>query len=78
MLKFNFEYCLECDLRMLNCEPILTKGILEPEFERFVTQAKNNKYVSSETTTLQHTDFETFQRLIKSALAFGKLKQSTA
>jgi hypothetical protein len=76
-LEFDFEYCLECDLRLLDGEPILTKGILESEFERFVTQAKNNKYNSAETTTVQHTDFETLEHLIKSALAFGKLKQST-
>jgi hypothetical protein len=63
---------------LLNGEPILTKDILETEFERFVTQAKNQKYVSSETTIVQHTDFETLERLIKSALAFGKLKQSIA
>jgi hypothetical protein len=77
-LEFDFKYCLECDLRLLNNEPFLTKDILEQEFERFVTQARNNKFESSETTTMQHTDFETLERLIKSALAFGKLKQRFA
>jgi hypothetical protein len=54
----------------------MTRDIFEDEFERLVTQAKNNKYVSSEQTTLQHTDFETFERLIKSALELGKLKEN--
>ena len=74
VLEFDFEYCLSCGLRLLDGEAIMTKDILEEEFERFVVQAKNNKYVSSEQTTLQHTDFETMERLIKSALEFGKLK----
>ena len=75
-LEFDFEYCLGCDLRLLDAKPIMTKDILEEEFERFVTKAKKNNYICSEQTTLQHTDFETFERLIKSALAFGKLKES--
>ncbi len=54
-LEFDFEYCLECDLRLLDGEPVLTRGILETEFERLVTQAKNKKYVSSETTTFCNT-----------------------
>lgn len=74
-LEFDFEYCLNCNLRLLNGKPVMTKGILDVEFERFVIQAKNNKYVSSEQTTLQHSDFEIIERLIKSALEFGKLKQ---
>ena len=56
----------------------MTRDIFEDEFERLVLQAKNNKYVSSEQTTLQHTDFETFERLIKSALELGKLKENKA
>ncbi len=75
-LEFDFEYCLGCGLRLLDGKPIMTKDILEEEFERLVAKAKNNNYVSSEQTTMQHTDFETFERLIKSALAFGKLKES--
>ncbi len=78
MLEFDFEYCLGCDLRLLDGKPIMIKDILEDEFERLVAKAKNNNYVSSEQTTLQHTDFETFERLIKSALAFGKLKEKQA
>jgi hypothetical protein len=75
-LEFEFEYCLGCSLRLLNGKPIMTKDIFEDEFEILVTKAKNNSYVGSEQTTLQHTDFETFERLIKNALAFGKLKES--
>jgi hypothetical protein len=78
VLEFDFEYCLNCGLRLLDCKPIMTKDILEGELERLVNQAKNNNYISSEQTTLQHTDFETFERLIKSALEFGKLKESKA
>lgn len=73
-LEFDFEYCLKCGLRLLDGKPIMTKDILEEEFERLVIKAKNNNYVSSEQTTLQHTDFETMERLIKSALEFGKLE----
>jgi hypothetical protein len=76
ILEFNFEYCLDCGLRLLDDKPIMTKDILEEEFERLVIQAKNNNYISSKQTTLQHTDFETFERLIKHALEFGKLKES--
>ena len=78
VLEFDFEYCLGCSLRLLDGKPIKTKDILEEEFERLVTQAKNNKYVSSEQTTLQHSDFETTERLIKSALEFGKLRENQA
>jgi len=75
-LEFDFEYCLGCGLRLLDGKPIMTKDILEEEFERLVNKARNSSYVNSEQTTLQHTDFETFERLINSALAFGKLKES--
>ena len=75
VLEFDFEYCLNCGLRLLDGKPIMTKDILEEEFERFVARAKNGKYVSSEQTTLQHTDFETTERLIERALEFGKLKE---
>ena len=77
-LDFDFDYCLGCGLRLLDGKPIMTRDILEDEFERLVIKAKSNKYVSSEKTTLQHTDFETMERLIKSALEFGKLKESKA
>jgi hypothetical protein len=75
-LEFDFEYCLTCGYRLLDAEPILTQGILEQEFERFVTCAKNNRYVSSEEITVQHTDFEALERLIKSALAFGRIREN--
>ena len=76
VLQFDFEYCLGCGLRLLDGKPIMTRDILENEFERLVRQAKNNKYVGSEETTIQHSDFETFERLIKSALEFGKLQEN--
>jgi hypothetical protein len=76
MLEYDFEYCFNCDLRLLDGKPIMTRDILEEEFERLVTKAKNNKYVSAEETTLQHTDFETFERLIICALELGKLKEN--
>ena len=78
VLEFDFEYCLGCSLRLLDGEPIMTRDILEDEFERLVRQAKNNKYVSSQETTIQHSDFETLQRLIKSAIEFGKLRERRA
>ena len=72
-LEFDFEYCLGCGVRLLDRKPILTRDILEGELEKFVTKAKNGDYVSSYETTMQHTDFETLQRLIQNALAFGQL-----
>ena len=75
VLEFDFEYCLNCGLRLLDGKPIMTRDILEAEFERFVVQARKNNYVSSEQTTLQHTDFETLERLLKSALELGKLRE---
>jgi len=52
----------------------MIKDILEEEFEEFVIKAKKGNFVSSEKTIMQHTDFETFERLIVKAVAFGKLK----
>ncbi len=46
VLEFDFEYCLGCGLRLLDGKPIMTRDILEDEFERLVRQAKNGKYVS--------------------------------
>jgi hypothetical protein len=74
-LEFDFDYCLNCDLRLLDGKPIITRDILEEEFEKFVKKAKNNNYISSEETTLQHSDFETLQRIIESALKLGRLKR---
>ena len=74
-LEFDFEYCLTCGLRLLDGKAIMTRDILEDEFERFVVKAKNNNFVSSAETTLQHSDFEVLQRLIRSALKLGELKE---
>jgi hypothetical protein len=60
---------------LLDGKPIMTRDILEEEFETFVIKAKKGNYVSSQELTLQHTDFETLQRLIENALAFGKLRE---
>jgi hypothetical protein len=76
VLEFDFEYCLGCSLRLLDGKPIMTRDILEDEFEKIVTQAKNNNYVGSKETTMQHTDFETFERLLNHALELGKLRES--
>jgi len=76
VLEFDFEYCLGCSLRLLNGEPILTRDILEDEFEKSVKEAKNDKYERSKEITVQHSNFEGLERLIKSALAFGKLQQN--
>lgn len=73
-LKFVFEYCLECNLRLLNGKPAMTACILEDEFERIVTQAKKGKCKAAVEVTVQHSDFEIVERLIKAALEFGKLK----
>jgi len=75
-LEFDFEYCLTCGFRSLDSEPIMTQGILDQEFERLVTLAKNGRYLSSEESSVQHSDFEVLERLIKSALAFGKLREN--
>ena len=61
-LEFGFEYCLSCGFRLLNGQPIMTQGVLDQEFERFVTYAKNNSYVNSEEILVQHSDFEILQR----------------
>jgi hypothetical protein len=60
---------------LLDGKPILTRDILQEELEMFVTKAKKGNYVSSQEITLQHTDFETLQRLIENALAFGRLRE---
>ena len=75
-LEFDFEYCLACNFRMIHGEPIMTQGILDQEFERFVALAKSGRYVSSEESTVQHSDFEILERLIKSAFAFGKIREN--
>ncbi len=77
-LEFDFEYCVTCNLRLLDGKPIMTKDILLEEFERIVIKAKNNNYLASEQTTVQHSDFEVLDRLIKAALELGKLKEIKA
>lgn len=77
-LEFDFEYCLGCGLRLLDGNPIKTQDILEAEFETIVIQAKKGKYVNSQKTTVQHSDFEIVEHLITKALEFGKLKQAEA
>ena len=74
-LEFDFKYCVGCDLRFLDGKPVLTRDILQDEFERFVVQAKKGHYVDFVEVTVQHSDFEVLERLIKSALEFGKLKK---
>ncbi len=72
-LEFDFEYCLRCDLRLLNGQPVMTRDILD-ELEKYVTCAKKGNYKTSEELTVQHSDFESLDRLIKMALELGKLK----
>ncbi len=74
MLEYDFEYCLSCNHRTLNGEPVITQGILEQELEHYVVRAKSGNYVSSEQTKMQHSDFEALERIIKSAIALGKLR----
>jgi len=73
-MEFNFEYCLNCNLRLIDGKPIMTKNILDDEFEKYVLQAKHGNYQKSTEITIQHSDFELLEKLIKAALEFGKLK----
>ncbi len=75
VLEYNFEYCLDCGLRLLNGEPIMTRGILEYEFERYVSMAKRGNYVGAEELTVQHSDFDSLFNVICNAIAFGKLRE---
>jgi hypothetical protein len=76
-LEFDFEYCLECNYRLLNGEPTLTRDILEDELETFVKKAKKGKYVANKEVTVQHSEFDLLENLIKSAIALGKFREST-
>jgi hypothetical protein len=76
-LEYDFEYCLGCGLRLLDGKPVMTHDILEDELEKLVVAAKNGKYVCLKESTLQHSDFEIFERLIQCALEFGKLKETS-
>jgi hypothetical protein len=77
-LDFDFEYCLSCNLRLIDNEPALTQGILEHEFERFVTQAKKGRHINAEEITVQYSDFESLERLIRKAIEFGKLRERSS
>ncbi|MCW4029135.1 MAG: hypothetical protein NWE92_05760 [Candidatus Bathyarchaeota archaeon] len=76
-LEYTFQYCTGCNLRLLNGKPILTRDILEDELEKLVTQAKKGNYISTQEITVQHSDFETLEKIIKAAIGFGKLKDSS-
>jgi hypothetical protein len=73
-MEFDFEYCLDCYLRLLDGKPILTKGLFDEELEKWVTEAKNGSYLKSKEVTVQHSDYEILERLISDALALGALK----
>ena len=75
VIEYDFEYCLECGLRLLNGEPIMTRGILEYEFERYVSLAKRGNYVGAEELTVQHSDFDSLHNVIRNAVEFGKLRE---
>jgi hypothetical protein len=73
-LEFVFEYCLGCDLRLLNGHPVMTRDILEEEFEKYAKNTKKGNCKANVEVTLQHSDFEVLQRLIGMALELGKQK----
>lgn len=73
-LEFDFEYCLQCNHRLLDGKPVMTQGILD-ELEKYVTQAKRNNHKSKAEETIQHSDFDVLERLIKRALEFGNLRE---
>ena len=75
-MEFNFEYCLVCNLRLLDGKPILTKGLFDEELEKWVTEAKNGAYVKAKEVTVQHSDYDILERLIDDALKLGALKQA--
>ncbi len=75
-MTFDFEYCLDCNLRLLDGKPILTKGIFDEELEKWVTEAKNGNHVKTKEVTVQHSDYEILERLIENALKLGALKQT--
>ena len=77
-MEFDFEYCLNCGFRLLDGKPVKTQDILEQEFESLVVKAKNNNYLATEQTVVQHSDFEILESLIQSALKFGELKEPKA
>ena len=74
-MDFDFEYCLYCDLRLLNGQMILSKGIFDEELEQFVTDAKDNHHIKFKEITVQHSDYDVLERLIKNAVTLGELKK---
>ena len=47
VLEFDFEYCLGCGLRLLDGKPIMTRGILEDEFDRVIGSLEDMEAVES-------------------------------
>ena len=74
-MEFDFEYCIVCDLRSLDGKPFLTKGVFDEELENLVIDAKNNNYIKSKEVTVQHSDYDILERLIKGVLSLGELKK---
>ncbi|MCL2642898.1 MAG: hypothetical protein FWD52_05260 [Candidatus Bathyarchaeota archaeon] len=75
-MAFDFEYCLNCDLRMLNGKLILTKGLFDEELEKLVIDAKDNCHIKFKEVTVQHSDYDTLEQLIKNVLSLDKLKRT--
>ncbi|MDR2719600.1 MAG: hypothetical protein LBC03_02195 [Nitrososphaerota archaeon] len=74
-MEFDFEYCLGCDLRFLDGKPLLTKGVFDEELENLVTDAKDSNYIKFKEVTVQHSDYDILERLIKNVLSLGELKK---
>jgi hypothetical protein len=77
-MDFNFEYCIDCDLRLLDGKPIITKGIFDDEFETLVNDTKTGNAIKTKEITVQHSDYETLERLIKNMLTLSELKRKTS
>ena len=75
-MAFDFEYCIDCDLRLLDGKQVLSKGIFDDELEKWVNEAKNGNYLKSKEITVQHSDYDTLESLIKKALELGALKKT--
>jgi hypothetical protein len=73
-LEFDFEYCLNCNHRLLDGKPVKTQDILDDEFEKYVKKAKSNRHQDAAEVTVQHSDFEVLQNLIRNAVEFGKIR----
>lgn len=74
-MEFDFEYCFECDLRMLDGKMILTRGVFDEELEKLVTDAKDNCYLKFKEVTVQHSDYDILERLIQNILSISDLKK---